>query len=190
MRIEMRGWRFAMTNQSNQRFLSPCMPDHQYFGQHSLANAKLGESFILHIFTDNNQTTNHQIIIEPACSNWRVALAEVASALSNESNAKRADRAILEFKCKNCNGEFASLHLYECHQWHQSAQGTLWGDESSKLEITFAGRAGLAFCILRQHSQANEKLGESFTLHIISSNNSNNHNNHQKNCNHHQIIIK
>ena len=37
-------------------------------------------------------------IIETACSNWRVALAEVANAPSNESTAKQAYQATLEFQ--------------------------------------------------------------------------------------------
>ena len=40
-------------------------------------------------------------------------------------------------------------------------------DESSKSQISFAGRAGVTTSILRQHSLANAQLGESFTLHII-----------------------
>jgi len=39
--------------------------------------------------------------------------------------------------------------------------------ESSKSEVTFAGRAGLATGILRQHSLANAKTGESFTFTFL-----------------------
>ena len=53
------------------------------------------------------------------------------------------------------------------HYAHRNARGALCCDESSKSEITFAGRAGLTTGILRQHSLANAKLAESFTLHIF-----------------------
>ena len=60
-----------------------------------------------------------------------------------------------------------SLRSYNLHSVHQSARGTPCSEESSKSEVTFAGRAGLATGILRQHSLANAKTGEtteSFTF--------------------------
>ena len=53
------------------------------------------------------------------------------------------------------------------HDEHRNARGTLFSDESSKSEITFAGRAGLTTGILRQYSLADAKLRELFTLHIF-----------------------
>ena len=60
---------------------------------------------------------------------------------------------------KHCSGEFESSHAFECHRRHRNAQGTLCSDESSKTEITFTLRAGMATGILRQHSL--ERIGES-----------------------------
>ncbi len=67
----------------------------------------------------------------------------------------------LSFKCKNCHGDFVSARSYDSHRRHRSAQGTPCSDLSSKSEITFTARAGLATGILRQHSLG--KLGESNT---------------------------
>ena len=35
-----------------------------------------------------------------------------------KSNAKQADKRFLNFKCKICNGEFASLRSYDSHHMH------------------------------------------------------------------------
>ena len=67
----------------------------------------------------------------------------------------------------NCNVEFESSHSYDIHCRHPISRGTLCSDESSKSEMTFTGRANLTTGILRQHSLANAKVGESFTLHIL-----------------------
>ena len=45
----------------------------------------------------------------PACSNWHVALAEVAKAPSNQSNTKQADRVILEFQMQKLEGRGSIL---------------------------------------------------------------------------------
>jgi len=86
------------------------------------------------------------------------------------SQAKiKSTEQFLNFKCKNCNGEFASGRAYEAHRSHRSSQGTPCSDGSSKTEITFTLRAGLTTGILKQHSLA--KLGESLQIiqinHII-----------------------
>ena len=66
-------------------------------------------------------------------------------------------------------------------------------DESSKSEITFAGRAGLTTGILRQrteHSLANAKLGESFTMHNFTDIDQTTQNIIKTSPKHHQIVIK
>ena len=87
---------------------------------------------------------------------------------TSQMQSKQTGR-FLNFKRKSCNGdicEFSFSCSYDSHCPHRNAQGTLCSDESRKSEITFAGRAGLTTCILRQHSLASAKLGESFTLHF------------------------
>ena len=81
---------------------------------------------------------------------------------TSQSQSKQTER-FLNFKCKNCNGEFASSRSYDAHRLHRRARGTLCSDESSRSETTFAGRSGLATGVLRQHSLA--KLGESLPFH-------------------------
>ena len=81
----------------------------------------------------------------------------------SQTQSKQTER-FLNFKCINCKREFESLRSYNLHRVHQSARGTPCSEESSKSEVTFAGRAGLATGILRQHSLANAKTGESFTF--------------------------
>ena len=84
----------------------------------------------------------------------------------SQTQSKQTER-FLNFKCKNCNGEFASLCSYNIHRLHQKARRTPCSEESSKSEVTFAGRADLTTGILRQHSLANAKTGESFALNIF-----------------------
>ena len=74
MRIEMRGGRFAAMNQANQILGKPAITfawpspgradlNTGILRQHSLANAKLGESFTLHIFAYFDQITQINTII-------------------------------------------------------------------------------------------------------------------------------
>ena len=81
----------------------------------------------------------------------------------SQTQSKQTER-FLNFKCINCNFEFASLRSLNAHRLHRSSRGTPCSEESSKSEVTFAGRAGLATGIVRQHSLANAKTGESFTI--------------------------
>jgi hypothetical protein len=76
---------------------------------------------------------------------------------TSQAKSKSTER-FLNFKCKHCSGEFESSHAFQCHRRHKNAQGTLCSDESSKTEITFTVRAGMATGILRQHSL--ERIGE------------------------------
>ena len=92
---------------------------------------------------------------------------------TSQTQSKQTER-FLNFKCKNCNGEFASSRSYDSHRRSHRRHRNVGGrfaqvcrDESSKSEITFAGCAGLTTGILMQHSLANAKLGESLTLHIF-----------------------
>ena len=52
--------------------------------------------------------------------------------------SKETER-FLNFKCKTCNGEFASSRSYDSHCRRQNARETLCSDESSRLEITVTG---------------------------------------------------
>ena len=72
----------------------------------------------------------------------------------SQMQSKQTER-FLNFKCKNCNGKFASFRSYNIHRLHRNARGTPCSEESSKLEVTFAGRADLTTGILRQHSLEN-----------------------------------
>ena len=81
----------------------------------------------------------------------------------SQTQSKQTER-FLNFKCINCNFEFASLRSLNAHRLHRSSRGTPCSEESSKSEVIFAGRAGLATGIVRQHSLANAKTGESFTI--------------------------
>ena len=84
----------------------------------------------------------------------------------SQTQSKQTER-FLNFKCINCNGEFSSLHSYNIHRRHPKTQGTPCSEESSKSEVTFASRAYLTTGILRQHSLAKAKRGESFALPIF-----------------------
>jgi hypothetical protein len=84
----------------------------------------------------------------------------------SQTQSKQAER-FLNFKCINCNGEFSSLRSYNIHRRHPKTQGTPCSEESSKSEVTFAGRANLTTGILRQHSLEKAKRGESFALPIF-----------------------
>jgi len=52
----------------------------------------------------------------------------------------------------------------EIHGGHLAVRNQL---QSSKSEVTFARRADLTIGVLRQHSLANAKTGESFALNIF-----------------------
>jgi hypothetical protein len=77
---------------------------------------------------------------------------------TSQAKSKSTER-FLNFKFKHCSGEFESSHAFECHRRNRRAQGTPCSDESSKTEITFTVRAGMATGILGQHSLA--RIGES-----------------------------
>ena len=64
-----------------------------------------------------------------------------------ESHAKQADRSILEIQMQK-------LQSYDSKRRHRNARGTLCSDESSKSEITFAGRVGLTTGILSKFEAA------------------------------------
>ena len=104
---------------------------------------------------------------EPACSTDTLHLLWLPMSRQMCRTQSKQTERFLNFKCKNCNGDFASLRSYGSHRRHGNARGALCSDESSESDIIFAGRTCQTTGILRQHSLANAKLGESFTLQIF-----------------------
>jgi hypothetical protein len=70
----------------------------------------------------------------------------------------------LGFKCRNCNGEFASRRAMDCHRRHATSVGTPCADPRSYKSLSFTGRPDMSTGILRQHDAAT--LGVSTQLYI------------------------
>ena len=104
---------------------------------------------------DLNRSANHLAQTDP------LHLLRLPMRRQKRKTPSQQVELFLRIKCKNWHGEFASARSYDSQRLHRSAQGIPCSALSSKSEITFTARAGLAAGILRQHSL--RKLGESNT---------------------------